>query len=357
LIVTYFRSSSYNTHDDCPHRYFLEYVLGWYGKSNKAADKGTIVHKVLEILACAKLAEQQGKDFIIDDEVLKERKLVALQDIPKLVDEIYDWYSYHNSHNPWEGKDRKDCHDWVNKVFNHNAGMFDPRSRDIVEPEQQFDITLDFDWANYSYEFDGKKIEGKLALKGTIDLITRIDDNLYEVIDWKTGRRWDWAKGVEKTNDKLAKDPQLMLYHYAVKKLYPDVEDCLITIYFINDGGPFTLAFTKNDIVQTENMLRKKFEQIKATHIPRLNKTWKCTKLCHHGKTTFAGTSIQPIIDEQDGCLTKCEQVKRELGKKGMDRVTKEYLAPGHVIGSYKAPGSVDNVITESKNNGTDQTP
>lgn len=360
MIVTYFRSSSYNTHDACQQRYFIEYVLGWYGKSNKAADKGTIVHKVLEILACAKLAEQQGLDYIFDEEVLKERKLVDLQDIPKLTDEIYDWYSYHNSHNPWIGKDRTECHAWVNKVFNLNAGMFDPRYRDIVAPEQQFDLTLDYDWARYEYDFDGRKIEGQLALKGTIDLVTRIDDGLYEVIDWKTGRRHDWFKNKEKTASMLEKDPQLMLYYYAVRKLHPHVEDFLVTIYFINDGGPFTIAFTSKDMIKVENMLRTKFEAIKATRIPRLNRGWHCSKFCHQGKSTFEGTPITPIIEEREGrptpCgsfMTKCEQVKYEIDKRGIDDVTKMYMAPGHVIGAYKAPGSVDNVITESKDSGT----
>ena len=51
IIVTYFRSSSYNTHSMCEQQYFLEYVLGYRGPSGQKADKGTIVHKVLEILA------------------------------------------------------------------------------------------------------------------------------------------------------------------------------------------------------------------------------------------------------------------------------------------------------------------
>ena len=54
IIVTYFRSSSYNTHSMCEQQYFLEYVLGYRGPSGQKADKGTIVHKVLEILAVIK---------------------------------------------------------------------------------------------------------------------------------------------------------------------------------------------------------------------------------------------------------------------------------------------------------------
>lgn len=38
----------------CEQQFFIEYVLGWRGPSNQKADKGTIVHKVLEILAIIK---------------------------------------------------------------------------------------------------------------------------------------------------------------------------------------------------------------------------------------------------------------------------------------------------------------
>ena len=34
----------------CEQQYFFDYVLGYKQPSNKKADKGTIVHKALEIL-------------------------------------------------------------------------------------------------------------------------------------------------------------------------------------------------------------------------------------------------------------------------------------------------------------------
>lgn len=60
MIITYFRSSSFNAHNMCEQQYFLEYVLGWRGPSGQKADKGTIVHKVLEILACIKKGTQDN---------------------------------------------------------------------------------------------------------------------------------------------------------------------------------------------------------------------------------------------------------------------------------------------------------
>ena len=45
----------------------------------------------------------------------------------------------------------------------------------------------------------------------------------------------NWATGEEKTQEKLEIDPQLMIYYYAVNKLYPEIDNCIVTIYFIND--------------------------------------------------------------------------------------------------------------------------
>ena len=42
-------------------QYYMEYTLGWRGSSNKKADKGTIVHKALEICAVAKKGLQESK--------------------------------------------------------------------------------------------------------------------------------------------------------------------------------------------------------------------------------------------------------------------------------------------------------
>jgi hypothetical protein len=96
-------------------------------------------------------------------------------------------------------------------------------------------------------------------------------------------------------------------------------------------------------------MIRRKFETIKNTQIPQLNKSWKCTKLCHFGKTTFENTHALPILEYRDGQLckidapmTKCEQIKHEIEVKGIDNVVDQYTVPGYTVGKYKAPGSAE---------------
>ena len=100
-------------------------------------------------------------------------------------------------------KDRRDINETVWTFLTHNNGQFDPRLRDVYHPEPHFDIPIEEDWAKFEYEINGEKVEGQLAIKGTIDLVTKIDDDTIEVIDWKTGRRMDWATGEVKDYKKL----------------------------------------------------------------------------------------------------------------------------------------------------------
>jgi len=345
IIVTYFRSSSYNTHSLCEQQYFLEYVLGYRGPSGLKADKGTTVHKVLEILAVIKKAQQDDVKVIDDDVVGKID--ISNYSLDLIIEQVYKYYSEANSHHKWTPKDYKDCHAWVYKAIEFNNGMFDPRNRHILCPEQHFDIEIKKPWSAYSYDTPEGKLEGNLAIKGTIDLITLVNDNTIEIIDWKTGRRLDWATGKEKTQEKLQVDPQLRIYYYAISQLYPHIENIIFSIYFINDGGPFSICFDKSDMYKTEDMLRQKFQIVKNSRKPQLHKSWMCTKLCHFGKTTFENTHIEPQVEYRDNqvCgigdnMTKCEQIKHDINLNGMDIVVDQYKNKNHSFGKYKAPGT-----------------
>lgn len=333
--------------------YFCEYVLGWRGPGNMKADKGTITHKILEILAVAKKAKQEG-NIVFDDDILGKDYPIEQTEYPAGVSAIgsrvYNYYINHFPAHPWSGKDYDDCQGWAEKALTLSNGMFDPRKRDIVAPELHFDFSIDKPWAKYKFEVGERTLEGVLSLKGTMDLITKVDDGIYEIVDWKTGRRLDWGTGEEKTHAKLQNDPQLRLYHYALLHEFPELEQVIVTIFFINDGGPFTIVYDRSELARTEEMLKEKFETIKATTVPKLKqRDWKCSKLCHQGKTTFVGTTIKPIQEFRRGqvtpygdFMTKCEQIKFEVARKGIDRVTEEYQAPGHTIDHYTAPGGTE---------------
>jgi hypothetical protein len=329
----------------CEQQYFIEYVLGMKSPSGIKADKGTIVHKALEILADIKLAQQQEQSAV-DNDIMGKIDLNNYN-FDTIIEKVYRYYTSQFTHHTWEAKDYKDCHKWSYKAITDNNAMFDPRNRTIVQSEQRFDIEIKKEWAKYKYDLGDEKLQGNLAIKGTIDLITKVNDNTLEIIDWKTGRRLDWATGEEKTHAKLQNDPQLRMYHYAISHIYPQYDHIIVSINFINDGGAFSICYDKTDLAKTEDMLCKKFETIKASKRPILNKSWKCNKLCHFGKTTFENSHILPVIEYRENqittcgnAMTKCEQIKHDVDLKGIKTVVDEYTAPGYSVGYYKPPGS-----------------
>ena len=244
----------------------------------------------------------------------------------------YDWYTSSCVHKYTNG-DYKFCKDLTWQAINHNKGVFDPRNRKIVAAEPHFDIEIDEDWAKFDYEMpDGKKITGNLAIKGTIDLVTEVEDGIIEVVDWKTGQRKDWTTGEEKTYEKLLTDPQLLLYNYAISKLFPDYEQAIMTIFFIRDGGPFSLCFDASDREKFLEMLKLRFQQISRNQNPKpmsyTRNHWKCNKLCHFYKNNWPGT-------DQNMCIYTEEHLK----KHGMDETVKRCTAEGFSVGHYEAPG------------------
>ena len=340
MIVTYIRSSSYNGYDYCQMQYFLTYVLGHRSDSGKKADLGTMVHKVMEVLAGLKKAQQDGprKKYLVveDDAVGKVRiskdRLLTEELVEELVDLSFNSYKKGSKHK-WTPADRKEVARLSWLALNWNEGQFDPRYRDIVDPEPHFDIPIEEDWAKYEYEMpNGEKIEGRLAIKGTIDLVTKVSDDTIEVIDWKTGRRLDWATGQEKDFKKLTSDAQLLLYNYAISKLYPDYKQAIMTIFFIKDGGPFSMCFDKSDQEKFLEMLKNRFEEIKANVSPKPLREdrshWKCTKLCHFYKNNWEGTDT-PM----------CIYIGERLKKDGIDKTVRDCTNKGFSIGYYEAPG------------------
>lgn len=470
--------------------YFLTYVLGWQQPSGQRADMGTITHAVFETLAICKKRLQQGKRKSmkvthdpLGDFSFSESELFTDEFVYKVLNRSFEFYKKHCSHNTFDSKSYDFCEKMVWDTLRYNSGQFDPRNRTIIDTEPHFDFAIDEPWAKFSFDGPDGKIEGNLAVKGTIDLITELPDRTIEVIDWKglpistilptmngwktmetveigdylfdkdglptriigkskpslkqckevlfknglsvtcdidhlwaladgttknvldlipgdrlpatveinkhylsrfdlnrvrktsipslevfavnnarehvtqcvmvdsptstylctdkfipthnTGQRLDWATGEKKDYDKLMKDTQLLLYYYAIGRLYPKYEHRLMTIFFCRDGGPFTLAYDENDVAGFMDHLKKTFQEISNNQNPkprsRDRSDFRCTKLCHYYKNNWPGTD-----------KTICHHVESQLYSIGMEETVKQCSRPGFTIGTYQAPGEVE---------------
>lgn len=326
MIVTYLRSSSYNSYDWCAHQYFLSYVLGLPDVPNVKATLGNIVHKALEAIAYINLAKKHNKDYIEAEGVGKLS--LDLCTVENLTGIAYNHYKeiIRASNITLTAADLKQCIGWVHKALEYQDGAMNPLNQNVIEPEKRFDIIIPHKWAAYSYKLpNGETLDGQLGLKGTIDLITEPSPGLIEVIDYKTGKFWNWSKDKEKTAETLHTDPQLRMYYYAAQLLYPKAEQIILTIYYINAGGAFSIPFDKRDIPPIELMLCKRFEEIKKNIRPKLDKTWKCDRLC-----AFKGKG-----GIYKGGKTACEYIHSAILNKGMDKVILEETVKGHSVYHY----------------------
>jgi len=316
----------------CPHKFFITSNLGLKEPSGKKAESGNIVHKALELLARKKLAHQNREKTFCDPEVGREFATATFT--PEMAVQA-GWDHYTNPErtvHPWTKGDFQKCFNWTWDVLLFNDGMFSPVNRDVVMPEQYFEIELQEDWAKYEYDLpDGRRYEGQLILRGTMDLVTRVRSGLIEYIDWKTGKRRCWVKDKTKEYEDMQHDFQLRLYHLALCHLYPD-DDILMTIYFIQDGGPYSLCYQRSDLPETLDMIRREFERIRRDNSPsrildRDPNNWKCQRLCH-------------FYDDQhsDSGLSTCEHYRQELIQLGLGRVIAKY-AKGEPWAGYGSGG------------------
>jgi len=319
-------------------QFYIVYGLGWRSPSQKKANLGTVVHKVLEVLANFKLLTQEStqQSYAYKDEELGEFNFTpkTLQS-QKLVDEIlirsYNHYTASTPEISYTKADFKFCADMVEACLRHDSGQFDPRHQTILAPEKSFDLEINEPWARVEYNGEIRQ----LRIKGTMDLITVPETGTIEYVDYKTGARKNWATDEEKTYAKLHDDIQLLLYFYAIRKLYPEYKNIIMTIFFLRDGGPFSLCFDDQDETRFLKMLEKKFVEIKNCTQPKPINPWrsgfKCEKLCHFYKNKWPGTD-----------KTMCHHVEDTIKTYGIENATAKLSKPGFSIDYYSAPGSTD---------------
>ncbi len=339
MFKTYMRSSSGGTYDLCEFQYLLHYVMGMPDKPNFKTEKGSIVHKALELLAHRKVCEQEHRETFTETETGRTFQAAEVS-VGSAVKVAWEHYTTKNeSGHAWTAEDLTDCMTWTNQVIEFRDGMFNPLNRKVVCPERYFDLTIDEPWAAYEYTdpHSGEVVKGQLAIRGTVDLITEDKWGSLEYLDWKSGRRWDWGKDKVKEYPDLMEDNQLLLYFYALTRLYPDYPFIFVTIYYARDGGPFTMCFEKDVHVPLYlAKLKKQFETIRDNWKPKRimddgRKRWKCKSFCHYYKTKREGTD-QPI----------CDFIHREVQQLGLERVIAKHGKPS-VWRHYGSGGGVSN--------------
>src|SRR6185503_10332408 len=122
-------------------------------------------------------------------------------------------YNFFVENTDFEGSpsDYLDCQTWIKNILEFNDGDYDPRKRNIVQAEQFFDFELKRDWSKYKFSVGENNLEGHVRLRGTVDLITEVSESpkVWEIVDYKTGLRKNWANDKLKDDSNLKDDIQL----------------------------------------------------------------------------------------------------------------------------------------------------
>jgi hypothetical protein len=277
--INYMRASTVGTYKDCPWKFFLTYVIGFESKAGKKALLGTIVHHVMELMA----KSRKTGHYLLNSK---------LNDPDFLLDVCWKHYTTKfASEFEFLKADKTFCKKQVDTVLN---SKFHPFNLKVIRTEQQFELDVLRSGFEYDYKdhITGERKRGNMKLRGTVDLITEADPETIEVIDYKTGKRTDWVTGEVKDIEAFFKDLQLRLYDLAISVIYSKYKYRMLTIFFTQDGGPFTVTFSEQDLQKTIEALKQIYQQILADKtIDRLiddsgrrAEHWKCDYVCQFGK-------------------------------------------------------------------------
>lgn len=304
----------------CQWKYALNYVLGIKDPSNKAAMIGNSVHKALEIRAWQKLAKQRGETKFKEPET--GREFTVGEATPRVC--INHAWAVYFPGLPYQGESYQTVVELFNRVLNDR--LYDPDNLDIVQPEQYFDLQIPDEWAamNFVDPHSGEPIIGQLAIRGTVDLVYREPNGSLAYCDWKTGRKWDWVRKAPKDFNGLMEDFQMLLYYYALRRLYPNEPDVLMTIYFVREDGPTTLAYTDKQVELCLKKICERYRRIVKCEMPTRMmdkvgpKGQPCSYCSYNKEKVASGESI-------------CDYYWGELQTLGMDKLIKTHGKAGTV--------------------------
>jgi len=165
-------ASSLKTYRRCPQQWKLRYVDRLPEEDKPFFNLGTAVHEALEVFYAGRVAAPAPLDEM----------LAAFQ-------EAFDPDAYESGAEA--ARRRADGVKMVEEFHAKHAGDFEPAL--AVEKRLAFEV------------------EG-IPFRGYVDRIDRVDDGRLRVVDYKTGRGFDF--------DRVRTDPQLTLYQIGVEQKY-----------------------------------------------------------------------------------------------------------------------------------------
>jgi ATP-dependent exoDNAse (exonuclease V) beta subunit len=276
-------------------------------RAGKAALQGSIVHRVLEIMA---KRQKRGKNnidpmLLLDrtwDKLTKKSPHIEIRRVTTRIDKSTGEFK--------ECADFKKCRIALETIL--NDPYYNPYNLKVLSGEQWFALEMPKE------EF---QCLDKFVVRGYIDLVHEIDEDTIEIVDWKTGNRKNFYTQEPINEVTLMKEIQPRLYHLAAYFLYPQYKNILITFFYANEGGPVTIALSQDNLTMTIASLHKFFTTVKKDTLIRRNRSWRCKNMCSFSKNDICTkvwsdicTMGSEYCENRYGNLTCDEQLV--IGKK-----------------------------------------
>lgn len=187
--------SQIETYLSCPHRWFLDYLLGQRSEiTQEALSLGTSVHETLEEYFTG---IQSGKTFTVAEAQDMLAFNMEVNNIP-----------YASEANKVEAEQQHNdmMEGLVDGTSELSKFMAD---KEVVACEKEFKLCIDLP---FDIVYAGEKYN-KIYIIGSIDFLVKDQDGGLHVVDFKSGKRTFEAK-------KLRENLQLPIYSLVVKQIY-----------------------------------------------------------------------------------------------------------------------------------------
>lgn len=314
--------SSYKSWDGCPHNYWIENNLGYRWQPHIKADMGTAVHLALEIMAMIKLEQQKDPNFARLS--LPKRNMDFAADTPP--SELLDYAIKRKPEGFFDEEQIDKMHEYLDTALGFSGGEYDPRNRKIIASEKRISIPIPRDWALISKGSEEEK-EKRFKMTGIMDVVSEVDKDTLEVLDYKTANIKNFDTGRNKTYADHYEDIQLRMYHWAAAQMYPEYKNIIVSIFYFPSKNVFNIGFSQEDLEKTIDMLRDRYQEIAACDEPKRNiRYFFCNKLCGQGQNLASKTNL-PAGDQPCGGgiakagqpMTVCDAAKQARDLYGIE--------------------------------------
>ena len=201
--------SEYSTFQECPHKWFLNYVLKIPSGSSEELIFGSSVHDTIETMLTDKNLSRLSRDMNVVESIFKDNLKKQILDITDL------------------GLLKKMQEGWA-------APTFTKQARALLQELNIQARYKDYDFVDVEIKLDGMPIIERddviITYKGFIDLVLRHKTTgRYLIIDWKTSRK-PWNIADKEANHNFYTQLKLYKHFYSLKKDIP-INDIDLAFY------------------------------------------------------------------------------------------------------------------------------